>query len=83
LVAAARQFGEKTRIPSLWIYAENDSFFPPELSKRLVEGFRMAGGRADFHLLPPVGSDGHELIRSSEGAVLWAPLLEKFLYNVR
>ena len=28
LVAAARQFGEKTRIPSLWIYAENDSYFP-------------------------------------------------------
>jgi dienelactone hydrolase len=83
LVAAARQFGEKTRIPSLWIYAENDSFFPPELSKRLVEGFRMAGGRADFHLLPPVGNDGHELIRSNEGAALWAPLLEKFLNNAR
>jgi pimeloyl-ACP methyl ester carboxylesterase len=83
LVAAARQFGEKTRIPSLWIYAENDSYFPPELSKRLVEGFRMAGGRADFHLLPPVGSEGHELIRSNEGAALWAPLLEKFLNNAR
>jgi dienelactone hydrolase len=83
LVAAARQFGERNRIPSLWIYAENDSYFPSELSKRLVEGFRMAGGRADFHLLPPVGNDGHELIRSSEGAVLWAPLLEKFLKNAR
>ena len=83
LVAAARQFGEKTRIPSLWIYAENDSFFPPEQSKRLVEGFRMAGGRADFHLLPPVGNDGHELIRSNEGEALWAPLLEKFLNNAR
>jgi dienelactone hydrolase len=83
LAAAARQFGEKTRIPSLWIYAENDSFFPPEQSKRLVEGFRMAGGRADFHLLPPVGNDGHELIHSREGAALWAPLLEKFLNNAR
>jgi dienelactone hydrolase len=83
LVAAARQFGEKTRIPSLWIYAENDSFFPPEQSKRLVEGFRMAGGRGDFHLLPPVGNDGHELIHSREGAALWAPLLEKFLNNAR
>ena len=83
LVAAARQFGEKTRIPSLWIYAENDSYFPPELSKRLVEGFRMAGGRADFHLLPPVGSEGHDLIHSREGAALWAPLLEKFLNNAR
>jgi dienelactone hydrolase len=83
LVAAARQFGEKTRIPSLWIYAENDSYFPPELSKRLVEGFRMAGGRTDFQLLPPVGDDGHNLVHSREGAALWAPLLEKFLNGSR
>ena len=79
LVAAARQFGEKIRIPSLWIYAENDSYFPPELSKRLVDGFRMGGGRADFHLLPPVGSDGHNLSTIAEGRQLWASLLEKFL----
>jgi pimeloyl-ACP methyl ester carboxylesterase len=83
LIAAAHQFGEKTRIPSLWIYAENDSYFPPEFSKRLVDGFRMGGGRADFHLLPPVGSDGHDLIHSREGAALWAPLLENFLNNAR
>ena len=83
LIAAAHQFGEKTRIPSLWIYAENDSYFPPEFSKRLVDGFRMGGGRADFHLLPPVGSEGHDLIHSREGAELWAPLLEKFLNNAR
>jgi len=79
LVAAAHQFGEKARIPSLWIYAENDSYFPPEFSKRLVEGFRMGGGHAEFHLLPPVGSEGHNLILSREGAALWAPILEKFL----
>jgi hypothetical protein len=43
----------------------------------------MAGGRADFHLLPPVGNDGHELIRSSEGAASWGPLLERFLRSNR
>jgi dienelactone hydrolase len=79
LVSAAHQFGEKTRIPSLWFYAENDSYFQPDLSKRLTDAYRQGGGRAEIHLLPPVGSDGHNLITSREGEALWAPILEKFL----
>jgi dienelactone hydrolase len=79
LIEAARYFGERTRIPTLWIYAENDEYFGPELSRRLAEGFRMAGGRAEYHLLPPVGTEGHGLINVRAALPLWAPLLEKFL----
>ena len=79
LVAAGRQFGDKTRIPTLWLYAENDSYFGPELSKRLADAYRLAGRRAEYHLLPPVGTDGHNMIQSREAAALWAPILEKFL----
>ena len=79
LVATARQFGERTRVPTLWIYAENDSYFPPVLSKRLAEGFRMAGGHAEYHLLPPVGADGHDFIHAREAVPLWTPILKKFL----
>ena len=43
LVAAARQFGEKTRIPSLWLYAENDSYFPPGAVE--AAGGRISAGR--------------------------------------
>ena len=70
--AAVRR--EDDAIPSLWLYAENDSYFRPELSKRLVDAYRLAGGRAEYHLLPPVGDDGHDLIRAREGVALWAPL---------
>jgi dienelactone hydrolase len=81
LIAAARLFGERTtEIPSLWLTAENDSYFRPELSKKLADAYRLAGGRAQYHLLPPVGKDdGHDLIQAREGVALWAPLLEKFL----
>jgi dienelactone hydrolase len=79
LVESARYFGQRTLIPTLWIYAENDEYFGPDLSKRMVEGFRMAGGRAEYHLLPPVSTAGHNLIRAREAVPLWAPLLEKFL----
>ncbi|MBM3527830.1 MAG: peptidase [Alphaproteobacteria bacterium] len=83
LVAAARTFGATARIPTLWLYAENDSFFGPDLSKRLVAAYRGAGARADFHLLPPIGDDGHQMI-STRGAVpVWGPVLDKFLKGVK
>ena len=83
LIAAARQFGEKARIPTLWIYAENDSYFPPALSRKVAEAFRLAGGKAEVHILPPFGNDGHELIRSPEAVPIWGPLVERFLAGIR
>ena len=83
LIAAAREFGEKARIPTLWIYAENDSYFPPALSRKIAEAFRLSGGKAEVHILPPFGTDGHELIRAPEAVPVWAPLVERFLAGVR
>jgi len=81
LVAAARTYGEKARVPALWLTAENDSYFPPALSKRMVDAFRAGGGRVTYELLPAVGSDGHELMLAP--ATAWGPLLERFLIRVR
>jgi dienelactone hydrolase len=83
LIAAAREFGEKARTPTLWIYAENDSYFPPALSRKVAEAFRLAGGKAEVHILPPFGADGHELIRAPEAVPVWAPVVERFLAGIR
>jgi len=81
LVGAARTYGEKARVPALWLYAENDSYFSPALSKRLADAFRAGGGRGTYELLPAAGSDGHELIFAPSAA--WAPALERFLGGIR
>jgi dienelactone hydrolase len=83
LIAAARGFGDKARVPSLWLYAGNDSYFSPELSKRMVDAFRAGGGRADYQLLPAVGSDGHEFIQSPDAVTLWGPMVERFLKSMK
>jgi dienelactone hydrolase len=83
LVAAARAYGEKARVPSLWLYASNDSYFSPELSMRVVSAFRGAGGHAEYQLLPAIGSDGHDFIQSPGAVALWAPAVEKFLKTAR
>lgn len=80
---AAHAFGEKARIPALWLTAENDSYFPPEVSKRLVESYRMGGGKADYHVLPAVGAEGHDMIQAREAVAAWGPIVEKFLKAAR
>jgi dienelactone hydrolase len=79
LVEATRDFGKKSRIPMLWIYSENDTYFGPDLANRMHEAFTAAGGKAEFRMLPPFGSDGHFLIDAAEAVPIWSPLVSQFL----
>jgi dienelactone hydrolase len=79
LVEATGEFGRTSRVPMLWIYIENDTFFGPALSKRMHEAFSAAGGKAEYHLVPPFGGDGHFLIGSPDAIPIWSPLVTKFL----
>jgi dienelactone hydrolase len=83
LVEAAAQFGRTARIPMLWIYVHNDSYFGPELSMRLVSAFQAAGGNVEYHLLSDFGEDGHFFIDSADAVRIWAPLVSKFLERNR
>jgi dienelactone hydrolase len=83
LVAAAAEYGRAVRVPTLWLYAENDSYFDPDLSRRLAEAFRTAGGPAEYRLLPAVEPDGHYLMQAPEAVRWWAPIVEKFLGRLR
>jgi dienelactone hydrolase len=79
LVAAAGDYGRTARLPTLWLYAANDTYFPPDLSGRMAEAFRRAGGRVEYRLLPAVAGDGHALIQTEGAAAAWKPYLERFL----
>jgi dienelactone hydrolase len=81
LVKAAAQFGRTARIPALWIYVHNDSYFGPELSMRMASAYRAAGGNLEYHLLPDFGQDGHFFIDSPDAVRIWAPLVSEFLKN--
>lgn len=77
LVAAAAAFGHDARLPGLWLYAANDSYFPPHLSAALAQAYRDAGGRVTFDLRPAVPGDGHGLIQ--QPAAQWEAPLRRFL----
>ena len=47
LIASAAEFGQGARVPVTWLVAANDSYFSPDLSKKLADAFRRGGGKAD------------------------------------
>jgi pimeloyl-ACP methyl ester carboxylesterase len=83
LAGAAAQYGSTTRVPTLWLYAQNDSYFGPALSRRMSDAFRAAGGLVDYRLLPPDGEDGHYLIYSREAERYWGPIVEQFVTTLQ
>jgi dienelactone hydrolase len=83
LIETAEDFGRTTRVPTLWVYTENDSYFPPRLSKAMASAFRAAGGKVDYQLLPGFGADGHFLAESEGSDAVWGPVVEQFLAGLR
>ncbi|WOH69768.1 alpha/beta hydrolase family protein [Bradyrhizobium sp. BWA-3-5] len=79
LVEATAALGRTSRVPMLWLYIENDTFFGPELSKRMYAAFTGAGGNAEYHLFPPHGSEGHSFIGAADAVPIWSPLVSAFL----
>jgi dienelactone hydrolase len=70
-------YGKDARVPTLWIYAENDRYFAPRHVRTWYDAFRSQGGSGELLLLPPFGEDGHLLF--SRGISVWQPLVERFL----
>ncbi len=79
LIAAANEFGKAARVPVTWLVAANDTYFSPAFSRKLAEAFRAGGGKADFHVLPASGSEGHWLVETESGVKLAASELDRAL----
>ena len=79
LMSAAAEFGQSARVPVTWLVAANDTYFSPELSKRLADAFRAGGDRVDFHVLAASGGEGHWLVETEPGVKIAGPGLDRAL----
>lgn len=73
-------YGEKSRVPTLWLYSENDKYWGKDKPRTWFEAFRARGGTAEFIQLPPYRRDGHGSFTGNPNA--WKPAVEKFLMTV-
>jgi dienelactone hydrolase len=81
LIDAARAFGRTGRIPGLWIFAQNDHYFGPELTRAMFDAYRAKGAPTSLFVAPPYGQDGHTLIWAPDGTAWW-PEAASFLKSL-
>ena len=75
LVESYRVFGKTFKVPTIWLYSENDHYFGPALARKFLTAFQEGGADVDFVSLPPTGEDGHSsFLRAKDNWV--GPVLE-------
>ena len=77
LVEAFANYGKTSRIPTLWIYAANDTFFEPKVARQFYDAFRSTGGIAEYIAHPRHGEDGHNFVY--RGINIWTSYVDDFL----
>lgn len=82
LVSAFAEYGARSKLPSLWMYGENDSLFGPDLANRLHEAYQQAGGRARLVEFPSFKRDAHGMLASRDGENVWLADTMQFLHSV-
>ena len=79
LTRAFGAYGEKTRVPSLWLYGENDSVWPATLSAKMQMAFAASGASAKMVNFGSYKNDAHRLVGDRNGVRVWWPPVESFL----
>jgi dienelactone hydrolase len=79
LVEAVRGFAAKTKIPQLWIYADNDELFPLALVNRMHEAALGAGGNIRRLSIEKLEPSGHNVFGSNLGRRTWLTEMDRSL----
>jgi len=66
-------------VPVTWLVAANDTYFSPDLSRRMADAFGGSGGKVDFRVLTASGSEGHWLAETEAGVKIAGPELDRAL----
>jgi dienelactone hydrolase len=82
LVTAFAEYGADNKLPSLWMYGQNDSLFSPELVARMHDAFEQAGGRAQLVEYAPFKRDAHGMLASRDGEKVWLADTMRFLDRI-
>jgi dienelactone hydrolase len=74
------QYGKTARVPTLWLYTENDQYFGPSYPREWFKAYKDAGGTGEFVQFGPHGEDGHSLF--ARFPETWQPRVGAFLREV-
>lgn len=79
LAGAMGAYGKTARLPSLWFYGSNDSYWPEALWRDMYARYVAGGAPARLVAYGPFASDAHGMFASRAGLKIWVPEVDKFL----
>lgn len=83
MIDAFEAYGKGAKVPSLWFYGDNDSYWGADLPKTAYEAHQAAGGKARMISYGVFeGGDAHRMFSSPRGLNIWWPETEKFLKEI-
>ena len=62
-------YGKTAKIPTLWVYTENDQWMGAKYPKEWFEAYKAKSGAGEFLFLPPNGTDGHGVFSRDPAAL--------------
>lgn len=82
LARAAGHYGAATKLPSLWFYGDNDSYFSTNTYAEIFKRYNAEGNKARLVAFGVYGSDAHAMFGPTEGQRIWQPEVSRFLEQV-
>jgi dienelactone hydrolase len=79
LVNAFKDYGTTSRVPTIWLYAKNDSLFGPKLVERMQSAYLDGGGDVKLVMFDNFSNDGHTLFSDAAGRMKWLMEMDGFL----
>jgi dienelactone hydrolase len=82
LTRAFGAYGDKTKVPSLWMYGDNDSVWNAPLVAGMYAAYVAHGASAKMVDYGSYKNDAHRLVGDRDGVHVWWPAVEAFLARV-
>ena len=82
LTQAFGQYGDAVKVPSLWIYGDNDSVWSAALTQRMYAAYTAHGAQAKMVDFGDYKNDAHRLVVDRDGVRVWWPAVDAFLERI-
>lgn len=82
LARAFGNYGRATRVPSLWFYGDNDSFWSVPVWTEMHRQYTQAGPAVRLVAFGSFGNDAHGLFAARAGVPLWLPEVRKLFASL-
>jgi dienelactone hydrolase len=82
LTSAFETYGEQVRVPSLWLYGDNDSIWSHQLTSRMYAAYVDHGAIAKMVDYGTYKNDAHRLVVDRDGVNIWWPSVDAFFKRI-